>query len=78
MADPVQPKAWRIVPHAENPTRGYVILDCDIECTVPIGVGQPISGACKRWGWDGAVTVTPSIDCQRCGWHKTITNGVAN
>ena len=31
------------------------------------------------WGWDGnetAPTVTPSIQCQRCGKHVTVRGGV--
>lgn len=85
MADPKQPTAWtvRLSGDSEWPGNPSLVLNCARECTIPLRADGPkeANGA-KAWGWNGSmdaasVSVTPSIDCTECKWHKTITNGVA-
>lgn len=82
MSEPKQPDTWTVKIREDDPTRARLVLNCDQACNVPLSVGEPrisISGP-RRWGWNGNVespSVTPSINCSRCGWHKTITKGVA-
>jgi len=60
-------------------TRAFLLLDCQADpslgCQIPLVRGAPRMGASKVWGWDGVQTVTPSIACSKCGFHKTLTNG---
>lgn len=80
---PSQPTQFYVRARDGVPVRGYLRLNCGGECTVPLcGLGPRGDGITtpKQWGWDGNVvrpTITPSINCERCGWHKTITKGVA-
>lgn len=60
-------------------TRATLLLDCERGCQIPVRQGEARMGASKVWGWDGNVatpSVTPSIACTVCGFHKTFTNGV--
>lgn len=61
-------------------TRAFLLLNCAadpaLRCQIPLRQGEPRMGVSKVWGWDGKETVTPSIDCSKCGFHKTLTNGV--
>lgn len=56
-------------------TRAFLILGCDGQCQIPLRQGEPRMGASKVWGWDGNTTVTPSIACEKCGFHKTLVQG---
>lgn len=59
-------------------TRAFLILGCDRQCQIPLRRGEPRMGASKVWGWDGkeeGATVSPSIDCTQCGFHKTLVQG---
>ena len=59
-------------------TRAILLLDCKGSCQIPIRKGGHTQYATKIWGWDGHVeapTVTPSIDCPKCGFHRTLTKG---
>jgi hypothetical protein len=56
-------------------TRAFLILDCADKCSIPLVHGGPRMGESKVWGWDGNTTVTPSINCSKCGFHKTLVNG---
>lgn len=56
--------------------RAFLALECEGQCTIPLRQGEPRMGASKVWGWDGKETVTPSIACTKCGFHKTLVNGV--
>lgn len=58
--------------------RALLQLWCEQQCTIPVRQGEPMMGASKVWGWDGnqaVPTVTPSIACSKCGFHKTLVNG---
>jgi hypothetical protein len=54
-------------------------------CRVPLWQKPALdNGNTKRWQWDGNIeqpTITPSLNCNGqggCGWHVTITKGVAH
>lgn len=58
--------------------RALLQLGCERACTIPVRQGEPRMGESKVWGWDGneaTPTVTPSIDCTKCDFHKTLMNG---
>lgn len=76
---------------AQHPEKAYLPVDCLFytspdgvrheggTCEIPLCRGAAKEGAAMRWGWDGNAeqpTITPSYQCQRCGLHVTITNGV--
>ena len=57
-------------------TRALMILDCGQKCQIPLRQGEAKAWVGGHvWGWDGKQTVTPSIACSKCGFHKTLTNG---
>lgn len=60
-------------------TRAFLMLDCQADrahgCQIPLVQGAPRMGVSKVWGWDGANNVSPSINCGKCGFHKTLING---
>lgn len=78
-----QPDSWVVIRSGndEHPGKPYLRLNCARVCEIPLSTdGAKEIGGVKRWGWNGdrhAPTVSPSINCQQCGWHKTVTNGVA-
>lgn len=78
-----QPTAWAVIRSGdvEHPGKQYLRLNCARQCEIPLRrEGAKEVCGIKAWGWDGnegAPTVTPSIDCPQCGWHKVITNGIA-
>lgn len=80
---PRQPSAWTVVRSGndEFPGNHYLRLNCARMCEIPLSTeGAKEANGTKRWGWNGdrhTPTVTPSIDCQKCGWHKTVVNGSA-
>lgn len=58
--------------------RATLVLECEGQCTIPLRKGEPRMGEAKVWGWDGNAeppTVTPSIACTKCGFHKTLVSG---
>lgn len=58
--------------------RAFLQLECGSHCQIPVRKGAARMGESKVWGWDGKVenpTVTPSIDCTKCGFHKTLQSG---
>lgn len=79
-------------PSLGNENSGYLLIDClphetpdgigheGGQCDIPLIKGASYqNGQAMRWGWDGNAehpTVTPSYQCQRCGLHVTITNGI--
>lgn len=80
MSDKEQhPTKWSVVETTKD--RAVLLLDCSGNCSIPLSKAGPSQvNGCKRWGWDGNIaspTITPSIDCQRCGWHRTIVGGEA-
>lgn len=69
----------RIEPEG-RPHRRWCIFECPKrpgnECKVMLKP-WPIAGG-KTWemtGSEDAPTLSPSIDCQKCGWHGFIQNG---
>lgn len=83
MMEERQPTSWTVIRSgdAEYPGKHYLRLNCRRQCEIPLnGDGAKEIGGVKAWGWNGneqAPSVTPSIACEQCGWHKTITNGSA-
>ena len=82
MSEKRQPTAWRITLSLHDATRAYLRMNCDGECTVPLSTTgtKTYKDGGKRWAWDGNEqhpTISPSISCDLCGWHKTIVNGAA-
>lgn len=71
---------WHIAVRPAEPTRGYLMTECDKHhtghCPRSIWTGEA-SG--MMWHWDGNVerpTISPSIDCQGgCGRHFSIIAG---
>ncbi len=70
-----------VLRRGSNPEVGYLNVECEGGyqgiCPFPIWT-KPHGGT--MWNWDGNIeqpTIRPSIACQVCGWHKTITKGVA-
>lgn len=46
-----------------------------VNCQVPLRQGDPRA---PTWGWDGkeqGATVSPSVSCNVCGFHKTLVKG---
>lgn len=79
---------WQINPQGDrifctSEGRALLVLQCGRyngrgECHIPLNIHGPRNGAVKNWGWDGVVetpTVTPSISCDVCKLHLTITKG---
>jgi hypothetical protein len=69
---------WAIEPwHDDNPERAVLVLKCGQgstgECRIPIRKDRPASR--PTWHWDGGNTVSPSINCSVCGFHKSLFNG---
>jgi hypothetical protein len=63
-----------------TPHRRWCIFDCPKrpgnECKVMLKPWPITDG--KTWemtGSEDAPTLSPSIDCQKCGWHGFIQNG---
>lgn len=61
--------------------RAIMILECGRACQIPLrqAEARKLDGGGHVWGWDGKeelATVTPSIKCSTCGFHKTLTKGV--
>lgn len=53
--------------------RAFLALECGRDCKIPLRHG--VANA-TVWGWDGKETVSPSVNCSVCGFHKTLVNGV--
>lgn len=66
-----------LAPHASGDAQhSLLVLECGSQCQIPLIVGPPKNS--NVWGWDGNVetpTVSPSINCSKCGFHKTLTGG---
>jgi len=71
----------------EGSKYSFVTLECfgpsrvGLQCSFRIGPKAINDSAGEIWAWDGnrdAPTITPSIQCQACGLHVTITKGVEN
>ena len=57
--------------------KAILLIYCMNGCQIPIRKGDP-SPTGERWGWDGnseVPTISPSINCTKCGFHKTLING---
>lgn len=70
---------WSIEPwHDANPDRAVLVLKCGKsstgDCRVSLRKDIPAGG--PSWNWDGVTTVTPSINCSVCGFHKTLVQGI--
>lgn len=58
-------------------TDGHIRTDAHCEFNLKKGAHGEANGL-KWWSWDGnevSPTISPSIDCQSCGLHVTVTNG---
>lgn len=55
--------------------RAFLKLECGFGCQIPLRTDH---AAYPAWLWDGKLdppSVTPSISCANCGFHKTLTKG---
>lgn len=61
--------------------RAHLVIHCakPRPCTVPLRQGAAKAWSAGHvWGWDGkteAPSVTPSVNCSQCGFHKTLVKG---
>lgn len=70
---------WAIEPWSDaNPDRAFLVLKCGKTSTgeCRVALRKDIAATGPTWHWDGKETVSPSVNCSVCGFHKTLVGGV--